>query len=290
MAAGAFRHELMMIPEDSAAVFEIPRDKSKTSVFSVSPRMAPIPKLPPIGGHPCPVNGSLILSPVREDAMMSVQGVVADPPIVKFRRMARVVLMLIQVCNVCKDIVTSGVKKEPWYALLDNLVATSNIKQKRKGPRPFVTFVPNEKRELVQLTFDLSEFKKEHKSEYILTDEVREILSMLPKQRSPESIPKLKDTKLDQDFLFRYRYNRVIVKKGHDPDGIYFVLSGSLIEKNDFGKQPKEIHTGSMFGVRCIENDLICGSRRRHTVLTRTDTELLYLHRQVGQRINSLQC
>ena len=63
------------------------------------------------------------------------------------------------------SIVTSGVKKEPWYALLDNLVATSNIKQKRKGPRPFVTFVPNEKRELVQLTFDLSEFKKDHKSE-----------------------------------------------------------------------------------------------------------------------------
>ncbi|RUS82602.1 hypothetical protein EGW08_009630 [Elysia chlorotica] len=208
--------------------------------------------------------------------------------------MARVVLLLIQVCNVCKDIVTSGVKKEPWYALLDNLVASSNIKQKRKGPRPFVTFVPNEKRELVQLTFDLSEFKKEYKSEYILTDEVREILSILPRQRPPESIPKIircmkglfeefnnyplsvQKQICQSAFYDKYRYNRVIVKKGHDPDGIYFVLSGSLIEKNDIGKQPKEIHTGSMFG----ENDLVCGSRRRHTVLTRTDTELLYLHRQ----------
>ncbi|KAK3758297.1 hypothetical protein RRG08_004119 [Elysia crispata] len=217
-----------------------------------------------------------------------------DKPIVKFRRMARVVLLLIQVCNVCKDIVTSGVKKEPWYALLDNLVASSNIKQKRKGPRPFVTFVPNEKRELVQLTFDLSEFKKEYKSEYILTDEVREILSILPRQRPPECIPKIircmkglfeefnnyplsvQKQICQSAFYDKYRYNRVIVKKGHDPDGIYFVLSGSLIEKNDIGKQPKEIHTGSMFG----ENDLICGSRRRHTVLTRTDTELLYLHRQ----------
>ncbi|GFN81796.1 cyclic nucleotide-binding domain-containing protein 2-like [Plakobranchus ocellatus] len=293
MAALNFRHELMAIPEDDPVVFELPREKAKTMVYSVSPRMAAIPKLPPIGGNHSHVIGNL-LSPVRENEQSVFEDAEIEDPIVKFRRMARVVLLLIQVCNVCKDIVTAGVKKEPWYALLDNLVATSNIKQKRKGPRPFVTFVPNEKRELVQLTFDLNEFKKEHKSEYILTDEVREILSVLPKQRPPESIPKIircmkglfeefnnyslsvQKQICQSAFYDKYRYNRVIVKKGHDPDGIYFVLSGSLIEKHDIGKQPREIHTGSMFG----ENDLVCGSRRRHTVLTRTDTELLYLHRQ----------
>ena len=74
MAAGSFRHELMAIPEDSATIFEIPKDKLKTTVYSISPRMAPVPKLPAIGGKSCLVNGGLILSPVREDELTS-----ADP-------------------------------------------------------------------------------------------------------------------------------------------------------------------------------------------------------------------
>ncbi|XP_035826332.1 uncharacterized protein LOC101847433 [Aplysia californica] len=217
-----------------------------------------------------------------------------EKPYYRFRRMARVVLMLIQVCNVCKDLMLTGVKKEPWFALLDNLVATTNIKQKRKGPRAFVTFVPNEKRELVQLTFDVTEYKRDHRTEFILTDEVRDILTLLPACRPPEHIPKIircmkglfeefnnyplsvQKQICQTAFYDRYRHNRVIVKKGQNPDGIYFVLSGTLIEKHDLGRQPKEIRTGSLFG----ENDLICGSMRRHTVLTRTDTELLFLHRQ----------
>ena len=56
-------------------------------------------------------------------------------------------------------------KKEPWFALIDNLIAKSTIQQKRKAPRAFVTFVPNERRELVQLTFDVAEFKRERRTE-----------------------------------------------------------------------------------------------------------------------------
>ena len=55
-------------------------------------------------------------------------------------------------------------KKEPWFALIDNLIAKSTIQQKRKAPRAFVTFVPNERRELVQLTFDVAVFKRERRT------------------------------------------------------------------------------------------------------------------------------
>ena len=79
MAAGNFRHELMAIPEDSTAEFEISKDKFKTAVYSVSPRMAPVPKLPPIGGNACPMNGSVILSPVREDELASARNVQTEP-------------------------------------------------------------------------------------------------------------------------------------------------------------------------------------------------------------------
>ena len=39
------------------------------------------------------------------------------------------------------------------------------IQQKRKAPRAFVTFVPNERRELVQLTFDVAEFNRDRRTE-----------------------------------------------------------------------------------------------------------------------------
>ena len=41
----------------------------------------------------------------------------------------------------------------------------STIQQKRKAPRAFVTFVPNERRELVQLTFDVAEFNRDRRTE-----------------------------------------------------------------------------------------------------------------------------
>ena len=34
------------------------------------------------------------------------------------------------------------------------------------------------------------------------------------------------------------------------------------------------------------ENDLLCGNKRRHTVLTKVDTEIFYLHRQVSASLH----
>ncbi|KAK7491167.1 hypothetical protein BaRGS_00017604 [Batillaria attramentaria] len=197
----------------------------------------------------------LLITPVFEDRDTSrdASGLFRRP-INKFRRMARAVLMLIQVCNICKE------------------------------------------RELVQLTFDVAEFKRDHRTEFLLTDEVREVMRVMPGNRRPDQVVEilrcLKALSKDfanyslatqklicqHAFYDKYRFNRVILKKGLQADGIYFVLSGSLIEKHDTRKHPKEITVGEKFG----ENDLLCGNKRRHTVLTRTDTELFYLHRQVG--------
>ncbi|XP_076467637.1 uncharacterized protein LOC143298643 [Babylonia areolata] len=94
---------------------------------------------------------------------------VTDKPIIKFRRRARAVMRLIQVCHVCKDLLSSRVRQEPWYALIDNLMA-STAPPKRKAPRPFVTFVPNDKRQLVQLKFDVADFKRERRSEEYLQE------------------------------------------------------------------------------------------------------------------------
>ena len=65
----------------------------------------------------------------------------------------------------CFRLVEDKIKREPWYNLIDNLMAETTMQKTRKGPRPFVTFVPNDKRELIQLTFDLSYFERSRKSE-----------------------------------------------------------------------------------------------------------------------------
>ncbi|PVD34478.1 hypothetical protein C0Q70_05753 [Pomacea canaliculata] len=215
-------------------------------------------------------------------------------PASRFRRMSRVVLLLIKVCNICKDTLRRGLRKEPWYALIDTTVATSNLQKRRKGPRAFVTFVPNDAKELIQLTFDAADFSRDHRTEFILTDKLREMMSIVPGQRRPEQIAEilrcLKTLSTDfasytlstqkqicqRAFYDKYRFNRVILKQGHPADGIYFVLSGQLIEKHESKKHPKELHAGEKFG----ETDLLCCRRRRYTVVTKTNTELLYLHRQ----------
>ncbi|XP_067661295.1 uncharacterized protein [Haliotis asinina] len=214
-------------------------------------------------------------------------------PYQRFRRCAIAVMRLIQVCKVCKDVLAEKVRKESWFSLIDNLVATTEIQQKKRGPRPFVTFVPNEKRELVQLTFDIGEYRRDRRAESFVTDEVRQSLQQTPGTRSPDQIAgvirAMKGISKDFDnyplyvqkqlaqaaFYGNFAYNRVIIKKGLVADGYYFVLSGILIEKVEGRKQPVEITTGQKFG----EDDLICGCKRRHTVLTRTKTELFYIHR-----------
>ncbi|XP_046365970.1 uncharacterized protein LOC124141859 isoform X1 [Haliotis rufescens] len=214
-------------------------------------------------------------------------------PFQRFRRCAIAVMRLIQVCRACKDILAEKVKKESWFTLIDNLVATTEIQQKKRGPRPFVTFVPNEKRELEQLTFDIGEYRRDRMAESCMTDGVRLSLQQAPGTRSPDQIAgvirAMKGISRDFDnyplyvqkqlaqvaFYDNFAYNRVIIKKGLTADGYYFVLSGVLIEKVEGRKQPVEIKSGQKFG----EDDLICGCKRRHTVLTRTKTELLYIHR-----------
>ncbi|ESO93799.1 hypothetical protein LOTGIDRAFT_228569 [Lottia gigantea] len=212
---------------------------------------------------------------------------------IRFRKLARSILLMIRVCNACKKSIMAQMKKEAWFSLIDNLMAAKALVHKRKPTRAFVTFVPNEERELIQLTFDVGKFKRDYISEHMLNDETRNILKNTPGTRTPEQIVKILrcvkaickefckyplavQKKISQiSFFDKYRYNRVITRRGLPSDGMFFVLTGTLIEKVDGQKQPREITAGQVFG----EDDLMCGRLRRRTIITKVETELLYLHR-----------
>ena len=55
--------------------------------------------------------------------------------------------------------------QEAWFALVDNLAAAAALSQDKKKGRAFVTFLPNENKEL---SFDVTEFMRHKKAEVCL--------------------------------------------------------------------------------------------------------------------------
>ncbi|XP_060589310.1 uncharacterized protein LOC132744572 isoform X2 [Ruditapes philippinarum] len=216
-----------------------------------------------------------------------------EKPFTRFRRVARAVKLLIQVCHVCKSLLEDSVSQEAWFALVDNIAAAAALTSDKKKGRAFVTYVPNENRELEQLCFDVAEYMRHKKAEDYLTDEIRGIMRQRPGTRTDDQIVEvvrcmkniskafneyplaIQKQICQRAFYDQYRRNRVILRRGLAPDGIYFLLSGELVEKPEGRKQPEEIEAGQKFG----EEDLICGSSRRATVLSKDEVEILYLHR-----------
>ncbi|XP_052793115.1 uncharacterized protein LOC128227315 isoform X2 [Mya arenaria] len=216
-----------------------------------------------------------------------------EKPFVRFRRVARAVKLLIQVCHVCKGLLADSVSQEAWFALVDNIAAANALTNDKKKGRAFVTFVPNENQELEQLSFDVTEYMRHKKAEDYLTDEIRKIMKQRPGTRTEDQLVEvvrcmkniskafneyplsIQKEICQKAFYDQYGRNRVILRRGLAPDGIYFLLSGELVEKPEGRKQTEEIESGQKFG----EEDLICGSSRRATVLSKDDVEILYLHR-----------
>ncbi|XP_052077493.1 uncharacterized protein LOC127715474 [Mytilus californianus] len=216
-----------------------------------------------------------------------------EQPYVKFRRMARAVKMLIHVCHVCKSLLVTSVSQESWFALLDNLIAVTTLQQSQKKGREFVRLVQNGAGKFMQLTFDLNDYKQQKQTEGLFTDEIRDIMRQRPGTRKQDKVdevvkclksmskqfreyPFTVQRKIVQySFYDKYKHNRVILREGLAPDGIYFNVSGTLITKPEGRKNTEEIHPGDKFG----EEDLICGCARRSTVITRHEVELLFLHR-----------
>ena len=58
-----------------------------------------------------------------------------------------------------------SVSQEAWFALVDNLAAAAALTSDKKKDRAFVAYVPNETRELQQVSFDVTEYMRHKKAE-----------------------------------------------------------------------------------------------------------------------------
>ncbi|KAK0060674.1 hypothetical protein Bpfe_009862 [Biomphalaria pfeifferi] len=206
---------------------------------------------------------------------------------VRFQQKARIVAHITRLCLSSRRNVLGRLATEPWYKRLDDLELDSPGPPSQAQQRHLITTTQGEFRD----------FKHEHlkseKGESVLTEQVRSTLSKPSSQRSARHIPEiicciksLSKTFRNYPLSFQrpivqrawyecYQGNRVIMMEGDTSNGIYFILSGTVLEKVPGKRQASDIIAGSVLG----ENDLICGRRRQSTVLTRSTTEVLYLHR-----------
>ncbi|KAI0232521.1 hypothetical protein LSAT2_017171 [Lamellibrachia satsuma] len=115
-------------------------------------------------------------------------------PFLRFRRAAKAISIIVKVCNICKSVALESVVNEEWYALIDSFTETpeGNTEHMKKRGRPFVTFVPNENKQLEELAFDKSAYSREFRADYLITDDIRTTLRVKAPVKTPEQINEVK--------------------------------------------------------------------------------------------------
>ena len=69
--------------------------------------------------------------------------------------------------------------QEAWFALVDNIAAAAALTSDKKKGRAFVTYVPNENRELEQLCFDVAEYMRHKKAEVSIGEKLLQEMNIL---------------------------------------------------------------------------------------------------------------
>ncbi|KAK2146643.1 hypothetical protein LSH36_592g01009 [Paralvinella palmiformis] len=168
-------------------------------------------------------------------------------PYIRFRRIARAVALMTKVCKICKRIVYESVSSEDWFKMIGKFVEGDDKffeASPTNKPRPFITFITDEdKGEMIQLVFDKSEFSRENRSDLI-------VITLASANK-------------------RHARNIEVRTRTENP-----VTAARVIQKADDKKKLKELKPGDRFG----ERDLICGSTRTATIVTKTTVEVLSVH------------
>ncbi|XP_067948900.1 cyclic nucleotide-binding domain-containing protein 2-like [Watersipora subatra] len=216
-------------------------------------------------------------------------------PLQRFRRGARLVKLLVTVCNVCRDLLVYAIKDEQWYEFCEKFLKDASAGGTPIDKHSFITTVRNPvTKEIEQLEFDAAQFKHDyHSGISLLTEEIKTILVKAPGTRTPKEIeecvhcikrlvPSFRGYTYEQQKQIcqlatydRYFQERVILRTDLPPDGIYFVLNGILLESGEKLSSPKVIKPGDKFG----EEDLKSGMSRQSNVMTKSSVDLLYLHK-----------
>ncbi|XP_070552938.1 cyclic nucleotide-binding domain-containing protein 2-like isoform X2 [Ptychodera flava] len=213
-------------------------------------------------------------------------------PYMRFRRAARVLYLLCTACLAYMKAASASAMKGSWLEVVEKTLQAAEEEARKSG-----TDTKNSKATIISaanpdLTFDATKYLRFSKREDSIPGKIKEYLRMDIEARSPEIVQNIVRTMQQFEEFAKYPpdiqaqvckhawwdkfgRNRVICREGQKPEGLYIVISGKLTENTSNG-QTFVLKKGDKFG----ESDLMRGSNRRSTVMTKGDVELFCLHGQ----------
>nr|CAB3262525.1 uncharacterized protein LOC100180193 [Phallusia mammillata] len=211
------------------------------------------------------------------------------PPLLRFRRAAKVIRLLCMVCIACKKSLTFSVSQNSWVALKEALLRESDVSkdQDNSKSKDLNTDDP-------ELTFDLSKFRRASKDHDEMPIKIKELLRKRPADRTSEEISNIMRSMQKLELFARYPLNvqrrlcskawledfdanRVVLRNGHRPSCFYFVLSGRLVS-NEEEENGHTVTTLLKRGDKFGEEELATDDKRSATVMSQDDVELFVVH------------
>ncbi|XP_045203529.2 cyclic nucleotide-binding domain-containing protein 2-like isoform X2 [Mercenaria mercenaria] len=204
-------------------------------------------------------------------------------PLTKFRRAARIVLLLLKATASSRHASQGHQDQKSWSQIAE---------EQSTAKRTY---------DLFGISFDPSMFKA--KREKYLSNEAKIIMSLYPADRTEDQLKlallalnqavdafgefpiKLQRSLASVGWYENFEAKRVIIRQGHTADNFYFILSGTavvtLLETNkDTGEEGVRtvafLRKGNSFG----ELALMHGAKRSATVTCQTNVELLAVSRE----------
>ncbi|XP_022079604.1 uncharacterized protein LOC110973238 isoform X2 [Acanthaster planci] len=224
---------------------------------------------------------------IQED-LLKPEKPAGPTPYQRFKLKANAVRWLCMACISYMRAASEKALKGSLLEVVQNIMSQAEAEARRTGndgslPRGIISSA------YPDMTFDASEFQRFSKRGEGIPKRIKELLRVPEEERTQEQIenivrsmqhveefakypPEVQKKMCEYAWYDEYGPNRVVIKEGQEAEGLYVVLSGNLTET--LAGQTYLLKKGDKFG----ENDLIRGSKRTSTVMTKNKVEMFCLH------------
>ncbi|XP_071787777.1 cyclic nucleotide-binding domain-containing protein 2-like isoform X3 [Asterias amurensis] len=225
---------------------------------------------------------------LTEDEVVKPERPPGPTPYDRFKLKANAVRWLCMACISYMRSASENALKGSLLEVVQTIMAEAENEAKRTGndgtlPRGIISSA------YPDMTFDASEYQRFSKRGEGIPKKIKELLMLPEEERTKEQIenivrsmqhveefakypPEVQKKMCEYAWYDEYGPNRVVIKEGQEAEGLYIVLSGSLTET--LAGQSYLLNKGDKFG----EVDLIRGSKRTSTVMTKNKVEMFCLH------------
>ncbi|XP_038055391.1 uncharacterized protein LOC119727547 isoform X3 [Patiria miniata] len=226
-----------------------------------------------------------------EEELLKPEKPAGPTPYQRFKLKANAVRWLCMACLSYMRAASEKALKGSLLEVVQNIMTQAEAEARRTGndgslPRGIISSA------YPDMTFDASEFQRFSKRGEGIPKRIKDLLRVPEEERTQDQIdnivrsmqhveefakypPEVQKKMCEYAWYDEYGPNRLVIKEGQEAEGLYIILSGNLTET--LAGQTYLLKKGDKFG----ENDLIRGSKRTSSVMTKNKVEMFCLHSEV---------